>query len=425
MVEGQYIVLSDTAATLTSSCTSDSSDSSVPAATLTSSYTSDSSEIMISAGESSGEIHGAALMEAARKKGFTWTFSGLGGDNMAAAGARLIGHVRDTSVMGLTEVLGSLGRILRIRRALKQALRERPPAALVLIDTPDFNFALARLATELNIPVIYYICPQVWAWREGRLKFLARYTRRRALLFSFEKKFYEERGVSADWVGHPLLDELPEPTPREVMKNTLGFPAKKKLLALLPGSRHKLVEKLVPSFLATADLLLEQHPGLELVLPRADTVNPDFLRQFTDKASARVRERLRILNGDSRRVLAAADLALIASGTSSVEATFLGTPQVVAYKVSKLTWLIGRRLVSVPFATIANLIGGREIVPEFLQHRATPENLAAACLPLLAGGVALARQCEDLGRVRAQLGEPGASGRVVDIIAQELGLERS
>lgn len=387
---------------------------------MTESQKSVAAEIMISAGESSGEIHGAALIEAARQKGFAWTFSGLGGDRMAAAGAKLIGHVRDTSVMGITEVLGSLGRILRIRQALKKVLRENPPAALVLIDAPDFNFSLARLATELGIPVIYYICPQVWAWREGRLKFLARYTRRRALLFSFEKDFYEQRGVSADWVGHPLLDELPEPVPREMVKKELGFSPQKKLLAILPGSRHKVVEKLIPDFLAAANLLLQKNPNLELVLPRADTVAPDFLCQLIKKAPGPVQERLKVLDGDSRRVLAAADLALIASGTSSVEATFLGTPMVVAYKVSKLTWFIGKRLVSVPFVTIANLIEGREIVPELLQDQVTPEKLAAAAWPLLAGGVPRARLCEGLGRVKARLGQPGASSRVVDIIDQEL-----
>ena len=377
-------------------------------------------EIMISAGECSSEMHGAALMEAARRRGLTWTFHGLGGDAMEAAGARLIGHVRDTSVMGFTEVLGSIGRILKLRKALKKSMEENPPAALVLIDSPDFNFNLAKKATELGIPVIYYICPQVWAWRVGRLKFLSRYTNRRALLFNFEKKFYEERGVSADWVGHPLLDELPPPAPQSQFKAELGFSPNRRLLAILPGSRQKVVKYLAPIFFNAANLLLERDPTLELVIPRATTVPEDLLNHIIAEAPSKVRERLQILTGDSQRVLGAADLAMVASGTSSLEATFLGTPMVVAYKVSKLSYLITQVLVSVPFVTIANLVAGREVVPEMLQNEATAENLAAAAWPPLSGGESRARMIEDLGQVRTQLGEVGASERVLDIIIQEL-----
>ncbi len=378
-------------------------------------------KIMISAGESSGEIHGAALIQAARRRGLDWRFLGLGGDRMAEAGARLLGHVHETAVMGLTEVLGSLRRILAVRGRLKRGLELERPAALVLIDAPDFNFALARHATRLGIPVIYYICPQVWAWREGRLRFLARHTSRRALLFNFEKEFYEKRGVSADWVGHPILDELPPLGSRDEMKADLGFSPQKRLLALLPGSRRQVLERLAPVFLAAADQLLDRDEALELALPRADTIDRDFLASFLEQASPRVRARLRVLSGVSRQVLAAADAALVASGTSSVEATFLGTPMVVAYQVSRLSWSLGRALIKVPYATIANLVAGREVVPEFFQEQVMAENLSAALWPLLAGGFARARMIDDLTTVRAALGAPGASDRVVEIITQELG----
>ncbi|MDR2946157.1 MAG: lipid-A-disaccharide synthase, partial [Candidatus Adiutrix sp.] len=278
---------------------------------------------MISAGESSGEIHGAALMKAARAKGFDWRFLGLGGDRMAAEGARLIGHVRDTAVMGLTEVLGSLRRILAVRAAMMKSLELDRPNALVLIDSPDFNFPLATRAQELGIPVIYYICPQVWAWREKRLEFLARHTSRRAVIFEFEKKFYEERGVGADWVGHPVLDELPPPAPREMVKAALGFDPDRKLLALMPGSRRKVVSRLAPGLLQAAELLLRKDDSLQLVLPLADSLEPEFMGQFVAAAGAGVREKIRVIPGRSRDILAGADLALLASGTSSVEATFL------------------------------------------------------------------------------------------------------
>ncbi|UQZ90789.1 lipid-A-disaccharide synthase [Deltaproteobacteria bacterium Smac51] len=377
-------------------------------------------KIMISAGESSGEIHGAALMEEAAARGLNWKFVGLGGDRMAAAGARLLAHINDTAVMGLTEVVGHLKKILSIRSAMKRGLELERPAALILIDFPDFNFGLARHAHELGIPVIYYICPQVWAWRSGRLKFLARYIDRRAVLFPFEKKFYEERGVSADWVGHPILDELPPmPLPAEI-KTSLGFEAARPLLTLMPGSRKKVVERLTPVILGAAEILLAERPDLQLAMPKADSIAHDYLNSFLQAASPALRERVVITPGRSRELLAASEAALVVSGTSSVEAVFLGTPMAVTYKVSDLSWLLGRLLVSVPYVSIANLVAGREVIPEFLQDRATPENLAGAVRPLLSGGPERDKMTADLASVRAQLGEPGASGRVLDIVSEEI-----
>ena len=375
-------------------------------------------KIMISAGESSGDLHGAALMRAAA--GHNWRFLGLGGDRMAAEGARLLGHIRDTAVMGITEVVGSLGRILTIRSHLKRSLELDRPDALVLIDAPDFNFALARYAHELGIPVIYYICPQVWAWREGRLKFLAKYTDRRAVLFPFEKEFYEKRGVLADWVGHPINDELPPPRTRDEIKTELGFSPGGRLLAIMPGSRRKVVERLAPVFLSAAGLLLVNDPDLEMVLPQADSLDSGFIQGFVNQAPAGVRERLKIIPGLSQKILSAADAALVASGTSSVEAAFIGTPTVVAYQVSQVSWMLGRLLISVPFVSIANLVAGREVVPEFLQDRVSPENLASALWPLLDGGQTRLKMVEDLQSVRSKLGGPGASEKVVNIIAEEI-----
>lgn len=377
-------------------------------------------KIMISCGESSGEIHGAALVEAARAKGCDWSFLGLGGDRMAAAGVRLLAHIKDTAVMGLTEVAGSLPKILRIRKAMKRALELEKPEALVLIDAPDFNFVLAKEATALGIPVIYYICPQVWAWRAGRLKFLQRFTRRRALLFDFEKRFYQERGVEADWVGHPIVDELPPAMSQDEAKRVLGLKPGRRLLVLMPGSRRKVVERLAPLLLAAAGKLLEKDPDLQLMLPRADSIDHAFLDQFVAQADWRVRERLKIETSKSHLALTAADLALLASGTSSVEATFLGTPQVVVYKVSALSWFLGKKLVSTPYVTIANLVAGREVVPELLQDKANLRDLVQTAWPILAGGVPRARIIGELAKVRRELGGPGASGRVVDIIAEEL-----
>lgn len=379
---------------------------------------------MISAGESSGETHGAALMREAARRGLGWRFLGLGGDAMAAAGARLLAHVNDTAAMGLTEVAGQLGKILRLRARLMRALELEKPDALVLIDFPDFNFALARRAHALGVPVIYYICPQVWAWRPGRLKFLARHTHRRALLYPFEKKFYEERGVTADWVGCPVLDELPPPAAPAEAKAALGLAPNQPLLALFPGSRRAMAARLAPAILGAAEILAGENPALQFVLPRAASLPAGVLDSCLAQASPGLKANLRVTQGRSREALAAADAALVVSGTSSVEALFLGTPMVVTYKVSPLSWRLAKALVRVPFVSIGNLVMGRQAIPELLQAEATPGNLASAVRPLLSDTPIRARMERDLAEARSLLGGPGASGRVVDILAEEMAKGR-
>jgi lipid-A-disaccharide synthase len=376
---------------------------------------------MLVAGENSGDIYGAALVEAARRQGRDWRFFGLGGDRLAAAGVRLLGHVHETAVMGLVEVLGSLRRLLSVRNRMRRAMELERPDLLVLIDAPDFNLPLARQAHRLGLPVVYYICPQIWAWRSGRLRALAAYARRRLVIFPFEKKFYETRGVSADWVGHPILDELPPPRPAGEAKAALGLAPDKPLAALLPGSRRPVLARLAPVFFEAADRLLERVPDLALALPRAATITPDFLESFLARAPARVGRRLLVLPGRSRELLAAADLALVASGTASTEAMFLGTPQVVAYKSHPVSWAIARRLVKIPFVSMTNLVAGRAVVTELLQDQATAENLADRAWTLLADPAAAARARADMAEVRSALGSAGASDRAADILAEELG----
>jgi lipid-A-disaccharide synthase len=241
------------------------------------------------------------------------------------------------------------------------------------------------------------------------------------VIFPFEKKFYETRGVSADWVGHPVLDELPPPRPAGQAKAALGLDPDKPLAALLPGSRRPVLARLAPVFFEAADRLLERVPDLALALPRAATITPDFLETFLARAPARAVRRLKVLPGRSRELLAAADVALVASGTSSTEAMFLGTPQVVAYKIHPLSWAVARRLVKIPFVSMANLVAGREIVTELLQDQATAENLADRAWPLLADPASAARARADLASARSGLGAAGASARVADILAEELG----
>ncbi|MGL4209071.1 MAG: lipid-A-disaccharide synthase, partial [Candidatus Adiutrix sp.] len=239
-----------------------------------------------------------------------------------------------------------------------------------------------------------------------------------------EKEFYEKHGVAADWVGHPIFDEMPEELPQEQMKTNLGFNPEKKLLALMPGSRSKVFSRLAPIILKAAELVAQKTENLELAIPLADSISPELMASFIAQAPLSLKNKLKVIPNLSREILKAADVAIVASGTSSVEAAIIGTPTVVTYKVSPLSWAVGRKLVSVPYASIANLVAGREIIPEFLQEKATPENIALAASTLLSNPAAHTAMKNDLAMVRTKLGPLGASARVVEIISQELNAVR-
>jgi lipid-A-disaccharide synthase len=339
---------------------------------------------------------------------------------MAEAGVDLRFHIRETAVMGITEVLGSLSRILKIRRDLANMVREERPRALVLIDSPDLNQALAKAAYGSAVPVVYYICPQIWAWRQGRIKWLKKLVSRRAVLFPFEAKFYQDRNVSADLVGHPLFDEMPLSLSKETARENLGLDKMAPVLAVLPGSRKKVAARLAGPMLDAVNLLLDKFPELIPVIPRPDTLPADILKGLTDLASPRVKDKLKVFEGRSHEILKAADAALLASGTSTVEGAILGTPMVVTYKISALSWYLAKLLVGVPFVSIANLLVNREIVPELLQDRANGADLAKELADLICDSPRRQNMVKDLSEASTLLGGPGASARVLSVILEEL-----
>lgn len=377
--------------------------------------------IMISAGEPSGDLHGAALAKVILDERPSWRLSGLGGDSMAAAGVELRAHMRETAVMGGTEVLAALPRILRVRSLMVKLITEERPDCLVLIDSPDFNFRLAKAAKAAGVPTVYYICPTVWAWRPGRLNFLRDYADARALLFGFEADFYRARGVDCDLVGHPLFDELPRDIDREAVIGSLKIPAGGPILALLPGSRRSVASRLARPMIGAADILLEEFGDLRIVVPRAASLPEDYLNELLSGATRRVKNALTIVSGRSQEVLAVSRAAMLASGTSSVEGAILGVPMVVAWRFSSLSWILAKLLIKAPYATIANIVAGREIVPELLQSRANPEELAAALAPLIRGGSEREAMLGELAEVARSLGGPGATSRVFSVIKRVLG----
>ncbi len=363
--------------------------------------------ILVVAGEASGDLHGARLAEWLRRLAPQLTLEGMGGAQMRAAGVHLLADAADTAVVGLTELWEK-------RRALREALRRLRghlaavrPTLLICIDFPDFNLLLARTAHRLGIPVCYFISPQVWAWRRGRIRTIRRVVRKMLVLFPFEEAMYREAGVDVTFVGHPLLDALAEVPPRQACRAVLGIPGSSPVLGLLPGSRQAEVRHNLPVLLETARRLVAGHPGLGVLLGLAPTLDG----KAVEGAVAASGVPATVVQGRSYEVMRAADLLLAVSGTVTLEAAILGTPMIITYRVGALTWYLARLLVRVRFIGLPNLVADAGIVPELIQYEATPERLAATAAEILDSPERLARMRAALGEVRARLGRPGAAER--------------
>jgi len=372
------------------------------------------SSFLISAGDASGEMHAAGLVRALRRRAPQSRFAGLGGSEMQRAGVELLAPQRALSVCGLFEVLGSLRRIRSAWRRMNRALEARPDL-LVLVDSPDFNIPLARRARRLGLPVLYYIGPQVWAWRRGRVRKIARRVDRLAVIFPFEVDFYRGAGLPVEFVGHPLVERLADfarDWPRARARNALQLAPERPLLALLPGSRRNELQRMLPLQLEVARILHARLPSLHFAVALAQSIPREAAAPLLARAGAGLP--LSVHEGRTWQVLRAADAALAKPGTITMELALLGTPFAVALRVHPLSALIGRRLIEVPSFTMPNLIAGAPIAPEFMQEQAQPARIAEALWELLSGP-ARQQQCEALDSVRRTLGAGGSAGRVAEI----------
>jgi lipid-A-disaccharide synthase len=366
--------------------------------------------LLIVAGEASGDLHGARLIaELTRLLPGVEPF-GLGGDQMRAAGLDPVAHSAEISVVGITEVLKILPRAREIFAALLAEVDRRRPQAAVLIDFPDFNLRLARALKARGVRVLYYISPQVWAWRRGRVKAIARDVERMLVLFPFELGFYREAGVGAVHVGHPLVDEVPSLP--QVWDRQPGPPY---TVSLLPGSRRSEIAALLPTLLEAARRLAGQVP-VHLQLIQAPTI----AREALDGEVARSGLPVRIVAAERFRAIADSHLALCASGTATLEVGLLGTPMIVVYRLAFWTWLLARALVRLPDVALVNLVLGRRVVPELIQKEASPGRIAEEAARLLADPAAIAGMRRGLAEVRGRLGEGGASGRAAREVAHLL-----
>jgi lipid-A-disaccharide synthase len=373
-------------------------------------------EIMLSAGEASGDNYGAMLLRELQKRGDVRAF-GLGGEQMRAAGCELTVSAHEVAAVGITEIVWHIPRIYAAYRRLVRGLRERRPAALVLIDFPDINFKIARHAHALGIPVIFFVSPQLWAWKPWRLKLVQQFVSKMLVIFPFEEDFYRERGVAVEFVGHPLAD-LPTPEiSREDFARAYGLDPEKRWTALLPGSRRGEVRLNLPEMMRAAELLGADY---EFILPVASTLQQSFLEENVGPSRGRLRFTF-VPAEQARAAMLHARASIVASGTATVEAALIGNPFVVVYRVSGLTYLIGKRLVKVSHYAMVNLIAGREIVPELIQERFTAESVVEHLRPLLTDGHERQRMMDDLAQVRHKLKkvdapEANAIARAADAI---------
>jgi lipid-A-disaccharide synthase len=391
--------------------------------------------IFISAGEASGEHYGALLIEALKRQLAARNeppaaFFGMGGERMAAAGLDCIVRSEDMAVMGITEVVRHLPRIYAEFRKLKQSIRDRRPDVAVLIDFPDIHFKLAEELHRLGVPVIFFVSPQLWAWKKHRIKLVQRYVDRMLVIFPFEEPFYRERGVQAEFVGHPLA-ELPQPSiSREQFALENRLEPDRTWISLLPGSRPKEILDNLPEMLEAAWNLTDRegkdHCEFEFMVPLAPTLTAEQRAEvLTLVEECACGLDIRLVD-DARAALFHARASVVASGTATVEAALIGNPFVVVYRVSALTYAIARRVVTVPHVAMANLIAGKRVVPELIQHDFTATNIVQQVEPLLPDGPARESMMEELRAIRNLLatGKPETGGAIERVAAITLEVAR-
>jgi len=382
--------------------------------------------VVIIAGEASGDAHGAKLVRAVAEKNSRISFVGIGGERMAAAGVDIRVDASALSVVGLTEVLSKAGNILMAMSTAKQLLRQGP-GLLILIDYPDFNLHLARYAKKRGIPVLYYVSPQIWAWRSGRVHMIGRRIDHMAVILPFEAAFYRRHRIPATFVGHPLLDETPNEesavpgvSSHEEYARLLTLPP---VIGLLPGSREGEIERLLPVMLDAAEILTRRYPGIRFLLSRSSSVSPG--RMSTIVSARRRAANLEVVSDGLAGLYRQSTLVVAVSGTVTLETAISGTPMVVIYRVSPFSYRLGRALIRVRYISLVNLIAGHDLVPELVQDDASPEGITKTVSDMLSNPEGLLKMRSALLNLKQRLGGSGASRRTAEIALELLAARNS
>ena len=374
--------------------------------------------VVIVAGEASADLHGSNLVRAMREVDPNLRFIGIGGKLMEQAGVGILVPSSEMAVVGLTEVFSRSRTILKAYLQLKSIIKNKKPSLVILIDYPDFNISLARSAKRSGVPVLYYISPQVWAWRKGRVKKLAGRVDRMAVILPFEESFYRERGMRVEYVGHPLLDAIPAGLVREEIAIQWDLQESFPIIGLLPGSRREEVVTLLPTMLKAMEVLKNHYPNLACLLPRASTISSELIASMVRHSPVRVQT----TEGDIYKVLKVCDLALVASGTATLETAIMGVPMIILYRVSTLSYWVARVLVKVPYIGLVNWIAEGKVAPELIQKEVTPESISREALPLIEAGSRREVMIRNLQGITEKL-RKGASRRTAQIALEMMHRE--
>ncbi len=376
--------------------------------------------IFIITGEPSGELYGALLARALRSMNGDLRICGVGGERMRAEGVDLLAGI--TGAFGLIEAVSSVATLREVFSKIKDALRRERPSVVVLIDFPDFNLRVAREAKSLGIKVLYYVSPQVWAWRRKRTRRITELSDRIAVVLPFEEKIYREAGADCEFVGHPIMEEIENTKGgRSFIRESLGLEPDREVLALLPGSRRHELKRLMPLFASVVERFKRAHPGFQYVLPMAPNLSYADFQEWTGILDGLG---VRTVSGMSTEVLSAADLALIASGTSTLQAALCGVPMVVVYRLFPLTYLLGRLLVNVKYISLVNLLLDREVVKELIQYRADTDNTVRELDRIIRDDGVRRYMAESFREIRALYEGRRASERVAQMVAEMSGWGR-
>lgn len=370
-------------------------------------------KIFFSAGENSGDIHGASLAREIKKISPSTELFGFGGDEMQVAGVRLVRNYKDYNVMGVAEVLKNLRRILKLLNDLTEIIREEKPDLLVLIDYPDFNWRLAKRAKKLGVKILSYIPPSAWAWRKGRAKDCAKIADEFVAIFPFELPVYEQAGAKISFLGNPLVDTVKTNLSEDEARKFFGVKKSEHAILLLPGSRKQEIKLLLPEMLKAAEILSTQRPT-KFFLPVADGVNESEIKRQVEAAKVEIT----LTKKNRYDLMKISDAAMATSGTVVLEAALLNLPCVVLYKMARLNYFIGKILVDIENFSLPNILAGKKIQPELLQDEVQPEKIVEKILKLYRGESHREKVIEDLKSACKKLGQPGAAKRVAEKIVE-------
>jgi len=367
--------------------------------------------VFIVAGEASGDLHAGKLAENLRKLQPSVRMLGLGGEQMRAAGVELLFHVEQLSFMGFFEVLSHLPFMRKVMKTTVDALRREKPDVLILVDYPGFNLRLAKKARTMGLKVMYYISPQIWAWGKNRLGKIKSTIDKMVVILPFEEELYRKAGVDVEFVGHPLLEEIDFNPDKEAFCGRLNIPPDKLILGLLPGSRPQELRRILPIMLKSAVAVMKDSPQIVPVVGLAPTLKKEQIEPYFRSSTTE----FRVTQRDIYELMRHSHLMMVASGTATLESAIVATPFVTVYKTSFLTYLLARRMITIPYIGLVNVVAGRKIVPEFVQNQAGPEVIAAELLSFLKDEDKYNHLKGELGKIKGKLGEPGASRRAAQI----------